>query len=93
MKVDIQWSENFLCETGNEIFDYVNIPVVLMEWDPVPHYRERMSKVLKFFLGRGYVPTADMCTVVNEKDALLGGWPGGWPADIYWMKMNRSEIC
>jgi FkbM family methyltransferase len=35
MKVDIQWSETFLCESGNETFDYVNIPVVLMEWDPV----------------------------------------------------------
>ncbi len=88
MKVDIQWAESFLCETGNETFDYVNIPVVLMEWDPVPHYRDRMSLVLHFFIGRGYVPTEDMCKVLDESNAFQS-----WPGDIYWMKMNRSEIC
>jgi FkbM family methyltransferase len=88
MKVDIQWSEVFLCETGNETFDHMNIPLVFMEWFAVPHYNDRMRKVLKFFIGRGYVPTSDMCNVLNESDAFQS-----WPWDIYWMKMNRSEIC
>jgi FkbM family methyltransferase len=88
MKVDIQWAESFLCQTGNETFDYVNIPVVLMEWDRVPHYRDRMRIVLNFFTGRGYVATADMCKVLNQQDAL-----NSWPGDIYWVKMNQSEIC
>lgn len=88
MKVDIQWSEVFLCETGKETFDYVNIPIVLMEWDPVPHYRGRMSNVLDFFIGRGYVPTKDVCQVLNKAEAFKS-----WPGDIYWVKMNLAELC
>jgi FkbM family methyltransferase len=88
MKVDIQWSEVFLCETGGETFDYVNIPVVLMEWEIAPQNRDRMRNILKFFIGRGYVATTDMCKILNEGDAF-----NSWPGDIYWMKMNRSEIC
>jgi FkbM family methyltransferase len=88
MKVDIQWAETYLCDTGNETFDYVNLPVVLMEWDSGAHLHEAMRNVLQFFIGRGYVATADMCKVLNETDALES-----WPSDIYWMKMDRSEIC
>ncbi len=88
MKVDIQWSEIYLCQTGSKVFDYVNIPVVLMEWDIGARHDERMRYVLKFFIGRGYVATADMCKLLDERDALRS-----WPSDIYWMKMNLSEIC
>ena len=88
MKVDIQWSETFLCETGHETFDYVNIPIVLMEWDVVPHYKDRVRNVLKFFIDHGYTATADMCKVLNESDALQS-----WPSDVFWMKLNRSDIC
>ena len=89
MKVDIQWSESFMCETGGKIFDYVDIPIVLMEWDPVPHYIGRIKTVLDFFIGRGYVPTADMCKILDQNGALNRSWPG----DIYWVKKNQSELC
>lgn len=88
MKVDIQFSEVYLCETGDKIFNYVNIPVILMEWEQSPHYVTRMKGVISNLVGRGYVATADMCTTLNESDAFRS-----WPSDIYWMKMNRSEIC
>ena len=88
MKVDIQWSEVYLCETGGKIFDYVNIPVILMEWERVMKHLFRMSAVLHFFLSRGYVATADMCKVLEYIDAFRS-----WPADIFWIKMNQSEFC
>jgi hypothetical protein len=88
MKVDIQWSEIYLCEAGGKIFDYVNIPVILMEWDRVSHYTIPMAIVLQFFIGRGYVATKNMCDVLDQRNAFHS-----WPSDIYWMKMNLSEIC
>ena len=88
MKVDIQWSEVYLCETGGKIFDYVNIPVILMEWERVIKHLFRMNAVLYFFLGRGYVPTTDMCNTLEQIDAFRS-----WPSEIYWIKMNQSDIC
>lgn len=88
MKVDIQWAEVFLCQTGNETFDYVNIPIVLMEWDKGANHKDRMVIVINFFKERGYLPTEDMCKVLVESEALTS-----WPSDIYWVKMNQSEIC
>lgn len=88
MKVDIQWSEVYLCETGGKIFDYVNIPVILMEWERVVKHLFRMSAVLYFFLGRGYVPTTDMCNTLEQIDAFRS-----WPSEVYWIKMNQSDIC
>ena len=88
MKVDIQWSEIHLCATGGKVFDYANIPIILMEWDRGPEYTTRMNSVLRFFIGRGYVATADMCKTLKEADAITS-----WPSDIYWVKLNQSEIC
>jgi FkbM family methyltransferase len=88
MKVDIQWSEMYLCATGAKIFDYVNIPVILMEWDRVLRYRIPMAIVLQFLMGRGYVATKNMCEILDNSYAFRS-----WPSDIYWMKMNLSEIC
>lgn len=88
MKVDIQWSEFHMCATGGKVFDYVNIPVILMEWDRGPGHTLRMKIILRFFIDRGYVATADMCKTLNEADATTA-----WPSDIYWIKMNQSEIC
>jgi FkbM family methyltransferase len=90
MKVDIQWSEIYLCLTGGKIFDYINIPVVIMEWDigGYARYESHMRYILQFFFKRGYVPTADMCKILDEHDAFRS-----WPPDIYWMKIDRSKIC
>lgn len=88
MKVDIQWSELFLCETGTETFHYVNLPIVLMEWAVHVEYKDRMRVLLNCFIRRGYVATADMCKTLSENDAFHA-----WPVDIYWVKMNQSEIC
>ncbi|CAF3786339.1 unnamed protein product [Adineta steineri] len=88
MKVDIQWAEIYLCQTGDKVFDFVNIPVILMEWDIGARHDTRMQYVLKYFLGRGYVATVDMCKILDENNALRF-----WPPDVFWMKMNLSEIC
>ncbi|CAF3843921.1 unnamed protein product [Adineta steineri] len=88
MKVDIQWAEIYLCQTGDKVFDFVNIPVILMEWDIGARHDTRMRYVLKYFLGRGYVATVDMCKILDKNNALRF-----WPSDVFWMKMNLSEIC
>lgn len=88
MKVDIQWSEIHLCHTGNKTFDLINIPIVLMEWDVGALHYARLRAVINYFIRRGYVPTSDMCSILKESDAL-----GSWPSDVYWMKINMTEIC
>ncbi|UJR32573.1 hypothetical protein I4U23_020034 [Adineta vaga] len=65
MKIGIQSSEVFLCETGQETFDYLNLPVILIEWDIGTRYDDRLHKVLKFFRERGYVSTSNMCEVLK----------------------------
>ncbi|CAF1365850.1 unnamed protein product, partial [Adineta ricciae] len=62
MKMDIQWSEMYVCLTGSGVFDYMNIPIVLMEWDisGKERYGSRLKFILSFFLRRNYIPTACM---------------------------------
>ncbi|CAF0815434.1 unnamed protein product [Adineta steineri] len=88
MKVDIQWSELYLCLTGDKVFDSVNIPVILMEWDVGAGFHDNIRYILKYFLKRGYVATVDMCQILDEKDALYS-----WPPNIFWMKTSLSKIC
>ncbi|UJR24507.1 hypothetical protein I4U23_005882 [Adineta vaga] len=88
MKVDIQWAEIHLCQKGNEIFHYVNIPVILIEWDLGSRLFDRFESLLKCFISRHYVATSDLCNLLPESEALKT-----WPSHFYWMKMNRSEIC
>ena len=88
MKVDIEGSENFLCDGGGEAFDYLDVTVILMEWANMKLVRDRASTVLTFFTQRHFVPTTDTCQEINIKDAFTT-----WPWDIYWVKKNRLNIC
>lgn len=65
MKVDIQWSEVFLCQTGNQTFEHIDIPVA-------PHYRILLSMtiIVEFFTSCGYIPTIDTCTELSLTNAL-----------------------
>ncbi|CAF1670180.1 unnamed protein product, partial [Adineta ricciae] len=85
MKVDIQWAEIYLCQTGNKTFNYVNIPVILMEWDLGSRLFDRFDSLSKCFFNRGYFATSDLCRVLPNSEALKT-----WPADIYWMKVNLT---
>ncbi|CAF1040492.1 unnamed protein product [Adineta steineri] len=88
MKIDIQWAETYLCQAGDQVFDSVNIPVILVEWDIGARFYDRLRYLLKYFTRRGYIPTTDMCNILPEREALTT-----WPTHLYWMKMNLSEIC
>lgn len=88
MKVDIQWSEVYLCETGSRIFTTIDIPVVLMEWAVVPQYKNRMQKALECFTARNYIATKDMCTPLDHKAAYHS-----WPFDIFLVKKNSIRMC
>ena len=88
MKVDIQWSEIFLCETCQETFAYVNISVVFMEWAIRDIYVRRMIKLLTCLSERGYYPTSDMCAILRYENAFVS-----WPSDVYWIKVGYSPRC
>ncbi len=88
MKVDIEGSEHFLCDTGHKVFDYLEIPVIQMEWQYVRKYKYRADIVLDFFTKRDYIPTIDMCQKILLAEAFRS-----WPWEIYWIKLNSSNIC
>ena len=83
MKVDIEGSEHILCETGHQVFEQFNIPVVQMEWQYVRRFRVRGEIVLNFFEKQRYIPTVDMCQRLNTAEAFQT-----WPFDVYWMKQH-----
>lgn len=88
MKVDIQWAEMYLCQSGGRVFDSINIPVILMEWDIGARLEDRLRIIYKYFTDRGYLPTADLCRVLPASDAYTT-----WPSHFFWTKFNRTQYC
>ena len=88
MKIDIEGSEDYFCNSSAESFDYLDVPVILMEWANVKLVPQRVSTVVEFFTKRKYTATTDTCRELKIEDAFTS-----WPWDIYWVKMNRLDIC
>jgi hypothetical protein len=88
MKIDIEGSENFIVESGAQMFDYLDIPIILMEWAVLRMTKPRASMVLNFFIKHNYTATHDICHEIKIADAFKS-----WPWDIYWIQKNRLEIC
>ena len=90
IKIDIETSEHFLCETGSKMFDRVNIVFVMMEWANIKHLPARASVIVQFFVRRHYVSVnADTCQVHSDQTNYLK-----WKSqDIYWIKKNSLHLC
>ncbi|CAF1439745.1 unnamed protein product [Adineta steineri] len=88
MKIDIEGAEYYVFESGRKLFDAFDIPVIMMEWDKVYQNIERGNFILKFLILHKYIPTTDTCQELSKTDDF-----SKWPANVFWIKMNRTGIC
>ncbi|CAF0875328.1 unnamed protein product [Adineta ricciae] len=89
IKIDIERSEHYLCETGEQMFNYLNIPFVMMEWANIKAIPERATLIRSFFTSRQYLPYApETCQLHNETD--YSKWNSQY---IYWIKHNYAYLC
>ena len=89
IKIDIETSEHYLCETGARIFDEIDIPFVMMEWAVIKSIPARANLIQKFFTDRLYIPiNPNTCQPETNKDY------GRWLAqDIFWIKKGYTHLC
>ena len=89
IKIDIETSEHFLCQTGQLIFNQINIPFIMMEWATIKTLPSRANLILKFFLSRDYIPfNSETCQPQHQMDYRL------WNTqDICWIKHNYAHLC
>jgi FkbM family methyltransferase len=89
IKIDIETSEHFLCETGERMFEKINIPFVMMEWANIKNIETKANLIKQFFSNRHYIPfDSETCQPQNEANYKL------WKSqDIYWIKQNYTHLC
>ncbi len=89
IKIDIETSEHFLCETGELMFNQINIPFVMMEWANIKAISTKANLIRDFFINRHYIPyDPDTCQLQNKTDYRL------WNSqDIYWIKHDYIHLC
>ncbi len=82
IKIDIETSESYMCQTGSKIFDQIDIQFIQMEWH---HWRvnhqKRYQFIVDFFNQRHYIPTDSNC-----KPLQVSQWLTDWPGNIFWIK-------
>jgi hypothetical protein len=83
IKIDIEMSESYMCETGSKVFEQINISFVMMEWR---HHRvnhqKRYQFIVDFFTQRNYIPTDKNC-----KELKISRWlEPEWHGNVYWIK-------
>jgi FkbM family methyltransferase len=91
IKIDIETSESYMCQTGSKIFDRINIPYVMMEWNRLRvHHKKRYQFIIDFFTARNYVATDDNCKELKTEE-----WLKTWPGNIFWIKRTypRELLC
>jgi FkbM family methyltransferase len=92
IKIDIEGSESYLCETGSKVFDLIDIQLVMMEWGHGMRktYEKRYQSIVDYFAQLKYVTTDVQCTVLDAAN-----WRTTWPGNIYWIKQAnfRKNIC
>ncbi len=89
IKIDIETSEHFLCETGQLMFDQINIPFVMMEWANIKVIPTKANLIRDFFLNRHYLPYNPK-TCQPQKEPDYRQWNS---QDIYWIKANYIHLC
>ncbi len=89
IKIDIETSEHFLCQTGELMFNQINIPFVMMEWANIKAISTKANLIRDFFINRHYIPyDPDTCQLQNKTDYRL------WNSqDIYWIKHDYIHLC
>ncbi|CAF1254687.1 unnamed protein product [Adineta steineri] len=88
MKLDIEGSEYYVFESGKQIFDSVDIPIIVLEWGKLLWNAEHTNYVIRFLIQKNYVPTSDTCKELNMINMFKD-----WPPNVFWVKMNRTNIC
>jgi FkbM family methyltransferase len=87
MKIDIEGSESFVVESGSQIFDKFEIPLIQIEWLKVRHHPDRVKLILDFFAKRNYDPMTLTCRL------LIPAQHKTWPEDLFWLKRNVTDFC
>jgi hypothetical protein len=88
LKVDIESSESFVFQSGDEVFRSVDIPFIMMEWIHVKRFKDRVDLILNFLTAMRYIPTQDGCERLNLTNLI------SWPTDIFWVRDNyTSALC
>ncbi|CAF1496453.1 unnamed protein product [Adineta steineri] len=87
LKLDIEGSESFVLQSGSQIFQFLEIPFVQMEWASHDLSVDRVSLILNFFLRRNYEPTTCTCKLLD-----VAKYPT-WPFEICWIKKNSLQFC
>ncbi|CAM4820071.1 unnamed protein product [Rotaria magnacalcarata] len=89
IKIDIETSEQYLCETGEQIFNQINIPFVMMEWANIKEIPARANLIEEFFTNRSYIPfNSETCEPQTEKN--YRHW---YTQDIFWIKKTYTHLC
>ncbi|UJR08020.1 hypothetical protein I4U23_012298 [Adineta vaga] len=88
LKADIEGYEYYIFESGKQVFDYIDVPIIYIEWYQIAHNQAFGMYVVEFLTKRNYTPTEDACKVLNITNALKG-----WPINVFWVKMNRINMC
>jgi FkbM family methyltransferase len=89
IKIDIELSEHFLCETGQLMFEQINIPFIMMEWANIKSIPTKANLIRDFFINRHYLPY-DPVTCQPQKERDYRHWNS---QDIYWIKNNHVHLC
>ncbi|CAF1318396.1 unnamed protein product [Rotaria magnacalcarata] len=88
LKADIEGSEYHIFESGRQVLDYLDIPVILVEWVWLSKNKERATNIVNLLVNRQYIATLDTCIPLNMTE-----FTNNWPMNVYWIKINSSEIC
>jgi FkbM family methyltransferase len=82
IKIDIETSESYMCETGSKVFQEIDIPFVMMEWHNWKvNHQKRYQFIVDFFTERNYVPTDENCQEISTST-----WLTEWSATVFWIK-------
>ena len=90
IKIDIETSEHFLCETGEKMFDRINIPFVMMEWALIKDILSRADLVYRFFTRRAYRAYNPSTCRPEANQTDYRQWNDH---DIYWIKEKYESLC
>ena len=82
LKIDIETSESYMCQTGSKVFEQIDIPFIMMEWHSWRiNYQERYQYIIDFFIQRNYTATNLDCAQLQ-----ISKWLTDWPGNIFWIK-------
>jgi len=87
IKMDIEGSESFVIESGQRIFETLNVLFIQMEWKLVRLQENRMRIILDFLLSRHYFVLTSSCQILSFNTSNL------WPDEVYCVKENISNFC